>query len=527
MISVTKAIIPILTIIVTLSSTKAQEVHVYYNLQNEEIIYRKEGVIVKEPKIKQGDDVVLQLAEFNHYLHTVEIEVSQEHFTERSSMADASLMSGFMPGMPIPSLGGGVVPFHANDTTGNTTTGILDIPLLTINNSPITLMSLFKGSRGSGQMLQKLETTTQEISTLLAEMNVIHEEIKGIEETATVSQLAIVQIETLKTHPHLKPSFVKGMCEDFYKAIFRKDPKDGIELDDVLQLKDDGLKYQSLTNDLRAKSNEMNSKVKTLTSLAKQYRKLEMDDEGYRKYAKSLAGFLKQSDAVSQQLEASTNNQNTLPYPSVESLTKLQVDLAEIISNDFIHHSRFQATGDRMTIEIKLLEKPTDPDADPNADPKVVKTRWLYFDTKGGLKFTGSVGLNFSQFFDPAQDYSVQNGVIVGEDEGAFTPTVTSFLHFYSYTGKKVSLGGSFGIGFPLSGSSDNQSLQFFAGPTLIFGSTQRFLLNFGLMGGRKVELSKGLEVGDEFDDSFGDLPTRSPYDLGLFIGASFNLGGG
>ena len=520
---------PFLLLLMTaaVNQLQAQELHIYYNLHTDEIRYEKAGAPLESPTVKNGDEIVLHLTEFNHYLYRAELEINQQQFVERSAVTtDASLMSGLMPGLPTPGFSG--LMGMGNNATDSTSSGggfgLLNIPLLTINDNPITLSSLFGGSRGSEELLNQLGTVTTEISTLLEEMDAISSKIKDMRNTALVSQMANEYVEVLKKHPKLKPTFVKDMCREYYEAIFRKSPDDDIRLNDVLSMQDDALKYSSLIAELQSNKGELNNKVNRLDGLFRQLKRYQFEDADYLKYSTSLEGFIAKSKLVNQQLAGALGDSLALSkYPTPVELANLQLKLAEVIDNDFTHHSRFQVTGDRISINIKVVKK----EEKANEDVQVVKSRWLHYEAKGGLKITGSVGLNFSQFFDPAQSYSVNNGIIVGEDDGAFTPTVTSFIHFYSYSGKKTSLGGSFGIGFPLTSSGDNQSLQFFVGPSLIFGSGQRIVLNFGLTGGRVSRLARGFKVGDEFDVNLGDIPTRNPYELGLFIGASFNLGGG
>ncbi len=492
-----------------------QELHIYYNLYNDEVKYEKDGASIATPNLRQGDEVILHLTEFNNYLYTIELEISQNQITERSGVAtDASLMSSLMPGglLPIPGFSGGE----------GGSSGILDIPLLSINDSPISLASLF-GGRGSNAILKELEGTSTNISNTLTEMEEVASKINEMRQTALVSQMAIEYVEILKNHPNLHPSFIKSMCVEYYQAVFRKDPTETMQLKDVLSLQDDVNKYNSLLSELNGLNRNLGIKVNTLDALTRQFRAANVEEtEAYKRYSSQLAGFLQKSKSLNHLLENAVVDSNVvIHYPSPMELTNLQLQLAEVISNDFTYHSRLQITGDRIDINIKVV-KISD---QINEENEIVKSRWLHYEAKGGLKITGSVGLNFSQFFDPAQEYSINNGLIVGQDAGAFSPTVTSFIHFYSYSGKKMSLGGSFGIGFPLTGTNDNQSLQFFAGPSIIFGTSQRMILNFGLTGGRVTRLSRGFEVGDEFDVNLGDIPTSSPYELGLFIGASFNLG--
>ncbi|HFA52151.1 MAG TPA: hypothetical protein ENJ95_24300 [Bacteroidetes bacterium] len=500
----------------------AQETHIYYNLHNDEVKYKKEGKTLARPAIKQGDEIVLHLTEFNNYLYRVELEINQENFTQKSAVGtDASLMSGLMPGLPTPGFSG--LLGDGGDSTDGGGLGLLNIPLLSLNGNPISLSSIFGGSRGSAQMLEQLAATTAEISSLVVEIDGITSQVKDLRKTAFASQMAMGYMEVLKTHPNLKPSFVKNMCKDYYGAIFRKNPDEDFALNDILKLQDDALKYNHLLAQLQTLNSTLSKKTGMLDALSRQFKGMELDDADYLKYASSLTGFLKKSKALNLQMEAALKDSPSLgKYTSATELANLQLKLVEIIDNDFTHHSRFQVTDDQIGITIKVLKK----EEEINGEPEIMKTRQLHYIAKGGLKITGSVGLNFSQYFEPAQSYSVSKGLIVGEDEGAFTPTVTSFIHFYTYSGKKTSLGGSFGIGFPLTGTGDSQSLQFFAGPSLIFGSSQRIVLNAGLTGGRVARLARGFQVGDEFDVTVGDIPTKSPYELGVYVGASFNLGG-
>jgi len=143
----------------------------------------------------------------------------------------------------------------------------------------------------------------------------------------------------------------------------------------------------------------------------------------------------------------------------------------------------------------------------------------------GGIKINASVGVNFGQYFNKPQTYFLKDSTIVGEDGDSFLPFITSFVHFYPQGRKSVSVGGSLGIGIPLSGAESGfQSTTFFLGPSLFFGTGERLVVNFGLMGGKVNRLSRGYEVGDDFvgDESF--IPLQSLYELGLFAGFSFNI---
>ena len=190
--------------------------------------------------------------------------------------------------------------------------------------------------------------------------------------------------------------------------------------------------------------------------------------------------------------------------------------------NQVCNHATIQPTADEVNLDIKLTRKKVEGD---EKEPELLKERNLRMEVRGGLKVKASAGVTFGQFFEPAQSYSVNNVAIVGDGDGAFTPSVTSFLHFHGYRGQKATVGGTFGAGIPLLGGGDGQSVEFYVGPSMMFGTNQRLVLSVGLKGGRVQRLSKGLSEGDAFDANLGDIPTKGKYEMGLFVGASFNLG--
>jgi hypothetical protein len=82
------------------------------------------------------------------------------------------------------------------------------------------------------------------------------------------------------------------------------------------------------------------------------------------------------------------------------------------------------------------------------------------------------------------------------------------------------------GIGIPMGGEIGFESVNFFIGPSLFFGQSERFVFNFGVMGGKVDRLSNGYVEGDRFDGGSEFIPKRRSYELGVYAGLSFNLRG-
>ena len=510
-----KAMLLLLLAVIPFTAAYLQEVHIYYNLFNDSVIYKKDGHIVKAPKLRQGDEILLHLTELNNFLYDIELDVQQETYLENAGMPDLTQLPG-LGGFGLPPAGGGD---GMTDPAGGM--GLMDIPLLTLNDHSITLGSLFEKSRGPAE---QANTLMQEIYGIRNEVQVLLEEVKGLERAATVSEIAMTNLEAIKTNPALKPSTIKRLCQEYYANIFRKPTATEISLNDLLNAIGGPQKYAGFIGQLKSKQNELDQKVALLGMIAEQIMDMEMEDPEFARYSKDLVNFRRQSSIFNTTLqEAIARTGDFSGYPSTPELNQLQFSLAEVISNDFTYHSRIKVEADKVVINIKVIKK----QLHDGEEEATMKTRSLFFDVKGGIKITASMGLGFGQFFTPGEEFSVRNDEIVAENAGAFSPSATTFLHFYSYSARKVSLAGSFGLGFPMLGDAGNQAIQFFAGPSLFIGTKQRMILTGGLMGGRVTRLSKGFQVGDSFDPYNGDIPTRNPYELGFFIGTSFNLGGG
>ena len=99
--------------------------------------------------------------------------------------------------------------------------------------------------------------------------------------------------------------------------------------------------------------------------------------------------------------------------------------------------------------------------------------------------------------------------------------SVAPFFHFYAQSKGQVSLGGAFGLGISIGGETAGLQTYFF-GPSVIMGKGQRIVFSTGLMGGKVDRLAQGYQVGDAYDEVI--VPTKSIYELGYFLGVSFNL---
>ena len=206
----------------------------------------------------------------------------------------------------------------------------------------------------------------------------------------------------------------------------------------------------------------------------------------------------------------------------LQKMTSIWYEYEGLKSNDFSYTYRTEATGDRTILGLKFTARDSLGNVLPINKKELIPIKVPVY---GGMKINVSIGLSFGRYFSQPQNYYLRDTTILSENVDEFLPIITSFFHFYPQSAGNVSIGGNFGIGIPLSNSEGSQSISFFLGPSFIFGKGQRIVLSTGIMGGKVQQLSEGLEVGDTLP-AFAAVPTKSSYELGYFLGISFNIGG-
>lgn len=141
---------------------------------------------------------------------------------------------------------------------------------------------------------------------------------------------------------------------------------------------------------------------------------------------------------------------------------------------------------------------------------------------KGGWKINNSAALILNNYNSKSKEYFVDENNIVGADDNDFyIPSIGTTVNFYPYSGRNINFGGLIGASVPLQ--SDFDGLNFLTGLQGIFGGKNRVSLSSGITYGPIQNLKNGLEIGDTFTGDSNNL-TRDTYDLGWFMGLSYNI---
>ena len=478
-----------------------------YDLYSNDIVYLRNGQVVSEPHLSQGENLYIHIKEFNPYVMKADIEVNKAHANSSLGYySDGSQSGGSSSFSGIANLFGG----------------------LSLGSNVQDIFQGIPGSRGATQIevaqaKQKFNTMLSTLTTVEQNINASKEKIKMVEKVESSRDLALSDIHELKTNAHIKPSRLKELIEEEIYHSFAKDKGESINIDDLID--DDELQI------------EFNEAVENYNTNREEYVNLSSDWNDFNSSIKLLDlinedlqfDFIKTTtDSIAQQVEYNATSKFATPLTakynidtrkSTKELAQLRRVLEEIQSDIFVYKfPPVQGKGESMNIDIKVK---MDSEGLGYIDYKQLSQS---IPVVGGWKITGGLGLAFGVLQDPSFNYSTLNGNIVAEENDQFIPMITSFAHVYKQSIKNFKLGGSFGVGFPITGGSGLSSASFFLGPTVVLGKTQKFLLTVGLMGSKVERLGGGLNVGDPIESLASEIPINSNYELGYFIGISYDL---
>lgn len=357
-----------------------------------------------------------------------------------------------------------------------------------------------------------LETQTEILDNANNDMIKASKKIESIMDFIQLTEFTNQELLKLRTNPNLTEAELKRRATELSLRVF----ENKVELDQVIAV-------------AAAKSNELERHVGDYLTA---YRTFENQTE----LMKTSIGTL-ESKVKNDNFKSSVENLSKQVTSRHESVSKNYIDLQDVLDKDV-----------NSEIRSKLMEVYTNYDDIMNADfnyeytlntdkdvtrltmkfgkPEMdtlppLKTRYIDIATQGGLRVNSSAGLSFISYFDGQSTY-FNDGGYIGEEAGdLFLPSLTTMFHFYRQSYKPFTLGGSFGLSVPIEGE---KQFIYMAGLSGIIGKTQRVIVNVGAFGGKISRLDQGLRVGDELQSIYSEVPVRSVFDFGLYVGLTFNI---
>jgi hypothetical protein len=509
------------------SPLTAQDLHIHYDAFTDSVYYLQDEKTIRRPVARKGENVWLHINNYNNYLYNIDVvtEVGRESVALGSSFNLSQLLpgggfdpvkmlfgeGGLMSGLGIPGISGRDV--SKGDGMGAT-------PAEAERQKRLEKMR---------QIESKINTAFELLTDLDEQLSEKNKSIQTALEAQQIQTFVASELLKLRYNPQLAPHQIRQLSHEYMARIFGETDPTKLSISTVLQKTDARGELEVLQQDYEKYTSLYAGQLDSLKGWLSiiQGFKTDFPDSNLDRF-QTVAE--KKMTTPEKNLGTYRRNmvqlQDKLPQVKsldLQTLVQLRTDYLILLENDFSKLYRHTAEGDNLSLQLILT--PIDSAQTPGVATKHVPN--ILVDVYGGFKVSAGLGLSFGQFFQRPQDYFVRDSLIRSSAKDAFTPYLSSFVHFYRQGRGAVSLGGSFGVGIPLGDGGGLEALSFFLGPSLVMGRGERIVLSTGVMGGKVQQLGDGYSRGDYFEADASLLKTESRYQLGYFVGLSFSLIGG
>jgi len=522
-----KLLLPIALIIVSVPIA-AQDLHVHYNVFRDSVAFIQNGKVTTKPYLKKGSEVVLHVDNYNNYLYNVALEVDNTEVSVATSSNPTNILS---------QIGGGAaMPLSFLFKGGDQMMGAFKF-FPSLSGSDLSEGSGFvkseeeRAKQARVAQLRKLEAdfgrTKDQLFSIDNELKTMQDQVQQKLNSQRLQTFAVSEVNQIRYNPHLEPDQIKKITSEYMERIFLEKDPNKIDLEKVLQIADAQTELPKTVQAFRKNADRYATNTVACELLMAEFRQFDFPESNLDEFRSSAEAFVGAAriKTLSHQENAAMLEEKIEVIPTLDPkvLSELRNTYLELHTNKFSKTYRHTATGENLKLKLKL----TPIDSLQRQGMRTIELAPVAVNVYGGMRVRASVGLNFGQFFARPQNYFVRDSVLRSGNRDAFVPIMTSFVHFYAPSRKAVSVAGSFGIGFPLGGGENFQSISFFLGPSLLFGRSERIILNVGIMGGKVERLSQGYQVGDRYLSDSNQAPTASVYEMGVYVGVSFNLSAG
>jgi len=517
----------------------AQDLHVHYDAHRDSLYFLQNGKPVASPMVRKGNNVILHVSNYNNYLYDVEVKkpIATDAMAQRSA---AGFLGGVAGGNfnPLQLLLGTSGPFSGVSSLLKGLSGAF-------SNDDASSESGFVSAGQSNDIANKeqqarlaelkrhfsqFEAVWQNAEKKAQDISKVQKEMEAHLQMIQVQAFAAEELERIRHIQQIEPRQIKQLSQRYMKSIFGYDDPAQLGIGEIMEaanagatLQLDQQRYASLMAQYAEEAMAVKlagmvfsdprydfsgSNIFQLRSLA---------DKAVKTTTDNINAYKANLQAIESALPAAAGL-------SAQQLAKIQTEYLILMQNDFSKTFRHTAEDDDM--QLQMVFSPLDSAAETVVAVKTPEP--VKINVYGGLQIKPAIGLGFGGFFQQPQNYFVRDSLILSSNRDAVTPYLSSFIHFYPKSRGETSLGGSLGVGVPLSGN-DNAGLldavSFFVGPSVVLGRNRGVVLSFSLMGGKVNRLAEGFTTGDYFEGPTELLKTESVYRLGYALGVSFNLG--
>ena len=486
------------------SGLAAQDLHIYYNVFRDSIWYLSDGKSLDRPIVRQGYPVYFHLVEYNRYALQSGIQTVQEDISPGMSSGSFFLLDPLGANKPKPD--SDIDPSAAGY-----------IPVLrSFDEYPaMPAIPAIGPARGP---LSEVVQTLENLHGLDRSIRSGFQEMEDLEATFLQMEDMGEALDAMLGNPFLPPSLVQEEAARFQNAL----GENAAQLD----FRQSAGKHRRLLRALKTRRDSLSQLMETIELQQVQWQ--DSDQEPVQALVQTMGqtiGVSKQYlELMEESIEVAEAFDEQLQQKDPADWENLRLRLKEVDMTPFSLHSQQLAERDQLTYEVEVQLQEQVAQRLGMGEGQTFRKRAVMVSTYGGFKINASVGVGFVRFLEPVEEYFVREGLIGSRQANQFFPSLVSFLHFYTLGKRHLSWGGSFGLGLPLWDGNPGQSPAFFLGPSILLGKRDRLVFSAGLAGASVKRLDEGLQPGDRFDAYNGEIPVFSHYELGMFVGLSFNL---
>ncbi|MCB9245288.1 MAG: hypothetical protein H6606_02560 [Flavobacteriales bacterium] len=461
-----------------LVQAKAQSLRIVYDFNKDDVrFYRvvpeKDDVEISQPVVGRNKMVKVEVVNFNKFVYAANCQF------EASTSKESNTVN--LMGMISPLI------FPGGTQTFFTTMG---------GKEPEV---------GRGGLL-----STRSASAAYDELQEAYTTLSALESSMNNLDYAIKKLNDLKYNPYLPTDTIKSMSDHLVEMVLVRNSVNPSDFSDLVLAYND--KYKSGVSELRKSSGNF---LKACDEYANSRGGMQSEDQELKEYALSLQNRL------------NTFTQEISAQDITEKINTLEALYTSIKTTTFTFNASQMAKDDELEIKLNFYENPKEDEIPQTANLnamdqlKKIKDKTLTVTVKGDMKINSSIGLGFPYFVNN-ESFVNRDSIITAQEGNNYSPNFAAYMNFYPYSGKIANLGGTFGIGLPLT--TDNRTINMFMGLSALFGSDNRIALHAGATLGQLKVLDAGYQVNDKLLSATQEVPLRNIWQWGAFAGISFSL---
>ena len=513
-------IISIIGLLLFLNTRVAgQELHIYYNVFKDSLWYEKDGKSVNELKLKRGKRVKFHLVDFNNYLYKANFKAINSPSPYISNSPDPNNYNNqyynnnyYNQGLAYDARSGNIPSFN--------------IPIF---GSLLQSIGSMQGliSRGDDD---EIKIVKELVLKLDAEKTRINEIASGI----NIRKKAITNLfsnnlfsKELLLNKSIAPSQIKEILLKQYRESFLIEDGQDFTMEDIKKLNEKFQEIPALQAELEMTISDYQNKISELRITLKNIINTTGGDENIALIQEELMRndqyVQKSLNNISNAIQDGYNNLISAGFQDFSQVIKSNYfKYIELKKNTFSYTHESFIEDKYLHYQVDILRKDT---FDNVISDQPVKNLVVKVTSFGASSINTTIGIAATQFSNIPQKFYIKNDAIAAQDLDPYTPMALSLINF-NFDLEAFDPAISLGFGIPISNTEALDNLAFFLAPGVYLGKSRTFMVSLGMMFSKVERLSSAVKIGDVLVYPYYEIPTFKKYEIGYFLGLTYNISG-